>query len=152
MPVLEVEDVFVTVVDEAPGVYWLKVAHGVSFARAGLDADRLDPVKGVLEMKKGIFSDECEEELVGKEGILGDGPDIQKKGAIFRHHPPNFGGPLAAPSEEIFAVPAVIVGPIIDPDVVRRRGHYDIDTTIRHRPHSFEAVLLVEIDHRETLR
>ena len=74
---------------------------GNFFAFPGVDGDRFDPVKGVLENEGGRFFGESKEELMGKKGILGRGPEIEKEGAAGLEQAMDFGGPFMAPTDEL---------------------------------------------------
>lgn len=97
----EVKNVFVAVVDEALRIDGLEVAGGNFFAFPGVDRDRFDPVKGVLENERGRFFGESEEELMGKKRILGRGSEIEKEGAAGLEQAMDFGSPFMAPTDEL---------------------------------------------------
>ena len=50
------------------------MAGGNSFSFPGVDTDRLDPMKGILEDEVWLFSGEGEDELVREKWIFWRGP------------------------------------------------------------------------------
>ena len=77
----------------------------------GFDADRFDPVEGVLEDEKGIrLFGEREDELVGEEWVGWGGTDVEEERCVVRHDAFDFGCPLLAPGEELLSWCGVLEG------------------------------------------
>jgi len=147
----EVEKIFVAVVNETFGIDGLKVTGGDRFSPAGFNRDRFDPVEGVLEDELRTLGCEGENELVGEEGIGRGGTEIKKKGGVIGHEAMDFAGPVLAPGDEGLAILGVFVGAVIDTNIVWRGGDDEVDGVCRHLLHAFEAIGVVEIDHRKFL-
>ncbi len=63
------------------------------------------------------------------------------------HEAMDFGGPVKAPLDEGRSVLGVLVGIVVDADVVGGGGDDEINGLVGHLTHSFEAVLVVKVDH-----
>ncbi len=143
----EVEDVLVTVVDEARAVDGLVMAHrqiAVERGAAGgvaIDGDRLDPVDGVLQR----------EHPARHPGDVEPGPgigwlraDVKEERAVRGQDAGDGGQPLPRPSQVGPTGQRVVVRAVTNAEVVGRRGDDDVDG-IRLEPcQQVEAVAVEE--------
>lgn len=141
----QVEDEFVAVVHEAPGIDGFEVSRtdGLVFPR--LDGDGLDPVKGILENEE-IPVSQREQQLVGQERIAGRTSQIEKEGAIVAKHTANFERPGLAPLKKGVPGGAIVVAAVIDPQIVGWRSDHKIDAFAFKFSHAAQAITMVELE------
>ena len=117
------------------------------FAPARLNADRFDPVKGILEDEIGCLPGNGEDELVWKKWIRWRAANVEKKRGLVGHEAVNLSRPLLAPSDEIVTIQIVPVSAVINVEIVRWGGDDKVHAVGRKLLHTFQAVFLVEFVH-----
>jgi hypothetical protein len=138
--------VLVAVVDVALGIDGFEMSGGHGFAIHGGDGDRFYPMEGVLQNEQRFRSiGEGEDELVGEEGIRWCGADVEEKRRIVLHHALHFRGPGFTPSEKLIARRGVFERGIVDPEIVRRRGHDQIKDFFFESREDFETIAMEKI-------
>ena len=139
----EVKNVFVAVVDITLGIDRFEMPSGNWLATNRSHGDRFDPVKGVLQNKQGLESiGQSEDELMGEKGVGWRGTDVEEKRRVILHDALHFGCPCFAPSDEFIAWRGVFEGRIVDPEIVRRRGHHEIEGFLFERGEGFQAITM----------
>lgn len=137
----EVKHVFVAVVHVSLGIDRFEMPSGNWIAIHGGDGDRFDPVKRVLQNEQGIQPiGEGENELVGEQWIRWCGTDVEEKRRVFRHHAVHLCGPRFAPSEKFIARSGVFERGVVDPQIVGRRRHDEVEEFLIEGGEDFQAI------------
>jgi hypothetical protein len=151
-PRCEVKNELVTVVDEPIAVDRLVVADreipckpGGRASRRLIDRNRLYPVNDVLhpQMRPDSLRD-----VERRPRIARLGPHVEEEGAVRAEHTSRGGHPSVRPLEILGRREGVLVPAVLNPEVVRRRGHDHVDALGWELPEYFEAVLQVETARR----
>src|SRR6185437_11799430 len=90
----EVEEIFVTIVQEPPGANWLEMAARNLLATLVRQGDRFDPVNGVLQDEE--FA-EAQDQFVRQHRIGRRGAEIEKERSVRPKQAANLAGPTFTP-------------------------------------------------------
>jgi len=131
----KMENVFVAVVQVSSAVHRLEMAQVDTMFR---NRNRLHPVNSVLQAQR---LRDALRHLEGPEFIAGLVPDIEKQGAICLKNVGALMSEFFHPVHIVRKRHPVVMGVVFHPNVVRRRGHDDVDAArVDLRPHSLDAV------------
>src|SRR5580700_11984623 len=72
--------------------------------------------------------------------------NIEKEGTARFQHAPNFRGPFPAPLQIRLSILPVGKLTVTNAKIVRRRGHDQVDLSIRQTRHAFHAILPTKIE------
>jgi hypothetical protein len=108
-------------------------------------------VKSVLEDEISFFFRQRENELVRHEGIRRSCSDIEEKRSLGFEDTFDLCGPFLAPREKAVAISGVVIGRVVDSQIVGRRSHDDVHTGLRHIAQAFKAISVLEFNHLEMI-
>ena len=129
------------VVDVSIGINRFEMPSRNRLAASRRDGNRFHPVKGVLQNEERLRPiSEGEDELVGEQGIRWSCTDVEEKRCIIFHDAFHLRDPCFAPSEKFIARRSVFEGGIVDPQIVRRRGHDQIEEFFLKCREDFQAI------------